>query len=344
LLYIYPMENAPDAPDFQKKLFDQIREKLPADKSFVHEIAELLCISYDSAYRRIRGEKPLDMTELQKLAAAFKLSLDALFKLKGNKILFDYFTIEPDKLGMKEWLSMILADTKRIYESSDRKIIYAAKDPPVFHNFQIPELAAFKIFFWQKTLCQFPEFEDRKIRLDEADEEIINIGRQLLSVSNKIPTVEIWNEDTFNITLRQIEYYMISGYFQKADDILNLLDKLEKWVNHMRKQAELGFKYLYSEPADGIEGSFSMYENEVVLNDNTILVRRDDATTVYLTFNTLSLLISKSPSFCSNVENYFNKLIRKSTLISISGSKDRDRFFNKLLTAIEIFRNRIGHS
>ncbi len=328
-------------PDFQRNLFNQIRERIPAEGSFVHEIAELLSISYDSAYRRIRGEKPLDMLELQKLASAYKLSLDALFTLKGNKILFDYFTLEPDKLGMKEWLSMILADTKRIYESSDRKIIYAAKDPPVFHNFQIPELASFKIFFWQKTLCQFPEFEDKQIRLDDADTEIINIGRQLLSVSNKIPTIEIWNEDTFNITLRQIEYYMISGYFEKADDILNLCDKLEKWVNHMRKQAEYGFKYLYGEPAEGIEGSFSMYENEVVLNDNTILVRRDDVTTVYLTFNTLSLLISQSPFFCSNVENYFNKLIRKSTLVSVSGAKDRNRFFNKLLLTIDTFRKKI---
>ena len=163
----------------------------------------------------------------------------------------------------------------------------------------------------------------------------------MLSVSNKIPTIEIWNEDTFNITLRQIEYYMISGYFEKADDILNLCDKLEKWVNHMRKQAEYGFKYLYGEPAEGIEGSFSMYENEVVLNDNTILVRRDDVTTVYLTFNTLSLLISQSPFFCSNVENYFNKLIRKSTLVSVSGAKDRNRFFNKLLLTIDTFRKKI---
>lgn len=325
----------------QKILFEEIRSRLPADVSFVHEVAELLGISYDSAYRRIRGEKPLNIDDLQKLAAAFDLSVDSLFKLKGNKILFDYFTLEPEKLNIKEWLSLILADTKKIYEAGEREIIYAAKDPPVFQNFQIPELAAFKIFFWQKTLCHFPEFRERTLRLDDVDMDVINMGRQLLSVSNKIPTIEIWNEDTFNITLRQIEYYKVSGYFDKEDDILNLCDKLEKWVNHLRDQAEHGFKYIYGEPAEGIQNSYQMYENEVVLNDNTILVRRDNNTSVYLTFNTLSLLISQSPVFSSNVEIYINKLITKSNLMSVSGAKARNRFFNKLLWTIEDFRKRI---
>jgi hypothetical protein len=325
----------------QKTIFEKIRSKLPSDASLVHEVAELLCISYDSAYRRIRGEKALNIVDLHKLAVSYELSIDSLFNLKANNILFDYFTLEPQKLSIKQWLELILSDTKKIYEARDKEIIYAAKDPPVFQNFQIPELAAFKIFFWQKTLCHFPEFKGKKLRLDDVDMAVINTGRQLLSVSNKIPTVEIWNEDTFNITLRQIEYYKVSGYFEKQDDIINLCDKLEKWVNHLRDQAECGFKYIYGEPPEGIENSYRMYENEVVLNDNSILVRKDNATTVYLTFNTLSLLISQSPVFCDNVESYFKKLITKSNLMSVSGAKARNRFFNKLLSTIHAFRKRM---
>ena len=62
-------------PDFQKTLFEQIRERLPTDASFVHEIAELLSISYDSAYRRIRGEKALDIQDLYILADSYSLSM-----------------------------------------------------------------------------------------------------------------------------------------------------------------------------------------------------------------------------------------------------------------------------
>ena len=98
---------------------------------------------------------------------------------------------------------------------------------------------------------------------------------------------------------------------------------------------------MYGEAAEGFDDTFKMYENEVVLNDNSIFVRRDDATTVYLTFNTLSLLVTQSPYFCAKIDNYFTKLIRKSNLISVSGAKERNRFFNKLQTIILDFKKRI---
>jgi transcriptional regulator with XRE-family HTH domain len=329
------------APDIQMDLFEQIRLRLSANTSFVHEIAELLGISYDSAYRRIRGVKTLDLNDLTKLTEKYNISIDALLKFKGNKALFDYYELDHEKFCMKDWVRIILEDTRKINEATEKQIIYAAKDPPIFQQFQFPEIAAFKMFVWQKTLFQFPEFENKIFSLEDFDHEIVDMRKQLLSMSMKIPTIEIWNEDTFNITLRQIEYYVVSGYFKKVDDVYNLCDKLEKWVNHIRKQAELGFKFIYGEPEEGFENTFSMYENEVVLNDNTILITRDNVKIVYLTFNTLSLLITVSPLLCSNVENYLNKLIRKSNLISVSGAKERNRFFNKLLLTISEFRKRM---
>jgi hypothetical protein len=329
------------APDIQKTLFEQIRQRLPAHTSFVHEISELLDISYDSAYRRIRGEKTLDIVDLQKLAQKYNISIDGLLQVGGHRVLFDYLSLDPGKVSMKDWVKLILADTKKIIQAEEKQIIYAAKDPPIFQQFQFPEISAFKMFVWQKTLFQFPEFEDRKFRLDEVDHEIVEMRKQLLSMSLKIPTIEIWNEDTFNITLRQIEYYRISGYFAREDDVYNLYDKLEKWVDHIRKQAKLGFKFIYGEPAEGFENTFSMYENEVVLNDNSILVTRDDHKVVYLTFNTLSLLITQNPALCANVEDYLHKLIRKSNMISISGAKERNRFFNKLQQNISEFKKRL---
>jgi len=329
------------AADIQKTLFEQIRKQLPVNTSFVHEIAELLAISYDSAYRRIRGDKLLDIADIQKLSLKYNVSLDGLLNIQGDRVLFDYFSLDPGRISMKDWVKLILEDTKKINQAAEKHMIYAAKDPPIFQQFQFPEIAAFKMFVWQKTLFQFPEFKDRIFSLEDVDHDFVGMRKQLLSMSLKIPTIEIWNEDTFNITLRQIEYYRISGYFSKPDDVYNLYDKLEKWVEHIKKQASLGFKYIYGEPAEGFENTFSMYENEVVLNDNTILVERDDQKVVYLTFNTLSLLITQNASICANIEDYLNKLIRKSNLISISGSKERNRFFNKLQQNISEFKKRL---
>jgi hypothetical protein len=51
--------------DLQKELFVLIKHTLPSHISLVDEIADLLDISYDSVYRRIRGEKPISLNELK---------------------------------------------------------------------------------------------------------------------------------------------------------------------------------------------------------------------------------------------------------------------------------------
>ena len=328
-------------PGLQQLLFQQVKDKIPDNMSFVHEIAELLGISYDSAYRRIRGEKELSLEELVKLTSKYDISLDSLLNTGGNNVVFRHYSLEATKFKIKEWLTIIMHDIWRIHQARTKEIIYAAKDPPLFHYFHFPELAAFKFFFWEKTLFDFPEHEEKKFRIDDTDPEIVEIGSKILRSSLTIPTVEIWNEDTFNILFRQIEYYWISGYFAKKDDLVNLLDILEKWVKHIQRQADYGFKFLYDQPAEGIENSFMMYENEVVLNDNAIYVKLDNHPTVYLTYNVLSLLISSEPSLCANVEQYMHRLMRKSNLISLTGSKERNRFINKMLATIEQTKSRL---
>jgi hypothetical protein len=328
-------------PNLQQLLFQQIKALIPENLSFVHEIAELLELSYDSAYRRIRGEKELSLDELVKLGSKYHISIDSILNLDSNNVVFRHYSLESSKFKIKDWLTIIQEDMWRIHQCRNKEIIYAAKDPPLFHYFQFPEIAAFKFFFWEKTLFEFPEHEDKRFRIDDLDQEIVDIGRKILNESITIPTVEIWNEDTFNILFRQIEYYWISGYFEKKDDLSNLIDKLEKWVRHIQKQADRGFKFVYDNPVEGIENSFMMYENEVVLNDNVIFVKLDDKSSVYITYNVLSLLITQEPSICGNVEQYMHALMKKSNIISLTGSKARNRFFNRMLYTIEQSKSRL---
>jgi len=327
--------------NIQKAIFQQIKGNLPPNLSFVHEIAGVLGISYDSAYRRIRGDKVLSFEELYKLCAHFKISVDSFCAGTTNKVVFDCHFVEPENFEVTDWLRFILGSVKRFQAAEEREIIYSAKDPPIFHYFQFPEISAFKAFFWEKTLYKFPNLKDSLFRLDDMNPDIQKIGRQILSVSTKIPTIEIWNEDTFNITLSQIEYYWVSGLFAKKDDFLNILDKLEQWILHIQKQAEYGCKFIYGEPAEGLENSFQLYENELVLGDNTVFVKLNGVSIVYKTFNSLNLLYTTKPDFCKKVETYLQGIISSSNLISQVGEKERNRFFNRLLHSVKTFRERV---
>lgn len=64
------------------RFFQYIKTKAPSHISFVDEIADLLAISNDSVYRRIRGGKMISLEEISKIASHFKVSVDQLLNLK----------------------------------------------------------------------------------------------------------------------------------------------------------------------------------------------------------------------------------------------------------------------
>ncbi len=328
----------------QEAIFTEIKSKIPENLSFVHEIAELLGLSYDSAYRRIRGEKILSLEELRTISQRFQISMDSHFQVDLGKISFDNIPIGARNFSIVDWLRKIHDDILKIAAFSDKSIIYAAKDVPFIHFFQIPEIAAFKVFLWQKTLFQLKEYQDKKFSVSRFDDEIQSIGRKILLASTRIPTIEIWNEDTFGIFIRQIEYYWISGLFENENDIWILCNQLENWIRHLQKQADCGYRFLYGQEEHGVVNSYQLYENEVVLNDNTILANLGGFKAVYLTYNVASLLVTDNQDFAGNIEKFMQGLIKNSTLISSSASKERNRFFNKMIAQVEEFRDRVKAS
>ncbi|MEZ5148462.1 MAG: helix-turn-helix transcriptional regulator [Bacteroidales bacterium] len=164
-------------PTIQERLFREIKLKVKEDNSFVHTIAELLHVSYDSAYRRIRGEKIISVDELYKLSKAFDISIDSLFEVKSGKTVFNSVSIEPGKITLKQWLEGILLNLQVLQADQTSQIIYAAKDAPFFHYFHIPELAAFKMFFWEKPV-QVSGFENKPFNLADTDDELQTIGKK----------------------------------------------------------------------------------------------------------------------------------------------------------------------
>jgi hypothetical protein len=324
----------------QEILFQSIKSKLASNISFVHELSELLEISYDSAYRRIRGEKELSLEELKSICLHYKISVDALLNFKSNHVIFNSLAIGEDGFDIEKWLQTLLMAIKKIHGAKEREIIYAAKDIPVFYYFEFPEIAAFKIYFWNKTLIPASGYENKLLTL-EAPEALYETGRQLLSHYIKIPTIEIWSEETISSVLRQIEYCYVSGFFARTEDVYRLCDVLETWLDHVQQQAECGTQFKYGTPCEGIDNSYKLFNNEVLVSDNTILVTTDGQRTSYNTYNVINQLITTNPVFCEQVEHSLRNLMQKSTMISGTSAKERHRFFKILHEKVKTLKSRI---
>lgn len=327
----------------QVALFQYIKDRLPAHISFVHELSELLEISYDSAYRRIRGEKEVSLEELKKICLQYHVSVDLLFALQSGNLIFTNRAIGYDGMTLQHWLEAIYSEIKEIHSYKEKEIIYVAKDIPLFHYFDFPDIAAFKIYFWRKALFPIQESGASDFSFD-LPPEIITLGRQLTNYYRTIPTAELWNEETITSILRQIDFCLISGYFKSKEEPLRLFDALENWIQHVQHQAERGFRFHHGTKPEGIANSYKLYYNDVLLGDNTILASTDGHKSVYLTYNIINLLISNNPMFCSQVESSLQLIMQKSTLISGTSAKERNRFFCHLLEKVNVARQRVQNA
>ena len=107
----------------QLLFFQHLRSILPGHISMVDEIAGLLDISNDSAYRRIRGDKPISFEELQKLCVHYKVSLDQLMNLKSDAFIFTGKLDNDANFGFDEWLKEVLKQYT-VISSFEKKHIY----------------------------------------------------------------------------------------------------------------------------------------------------------------------------------------------------------------------------
>src|SRR5215213_5663299 len=97
-----------EAATIQVNFFQHIKAMLPPHLSLVDEVAELLHISNDSAYRRIRGEKPIAFEELQVLCSHFKVSLDQFLHLRSDSIVFNGRLTDTESFTFTEYLQGVL--------------------------------------------------------------------------------------------------------------------------------------------------------------------------------------------------------------------------------------------
>ncbi|MEI9909240.1 MAG: helix-turn-helix domain-containing protein [Bacteroidota bacterium] len=105
LLQLLPKLNVTmGASSIQVLLFQHIKLLLPSHVAMVDAVADILNISNDSAYRRIRGEKPITPEEMQKLAAHYKISLDQFMHLQSDSFIFTgHLTNESDH-PFEKWM------------------------------------------------------------------------------------------------------------------------------------------------------------------------------------------------------------------------------------------------
>ncbi|MDR2920083.1 MAG: hypothetical protein LBV72_12045 [Tannerella sp.] len=315
--------------EIQKNFFETLKSKLPSHISLAHEVSDLLNISVDSAYRRIRGEKELSISELSTLCEHYDISVDAILNHRSNNIIFkklyhqkndldEYYLYTKDVTERLELISTL---------SGPKEMYYLAREIPFFHLTPYPELALFRVFVCyqmnSKNDVSYDEFLDGIDR-----KKIMDYYHRMLLSYNKIPSKEIWVRDTADATLQLLEYYYELNMFRTPDTCLLLCNQLLQMINNIEKWAETGSK------GDKSNISYKMYLSLICLENSFMMTKWGDITSTTINVFVINGVTTSNESFCTKAEKWFNGIVERSLYISKSSKLERFKFFQEIRTKI----------
>ncbi len=162
----------------QQLFFQHIKSLLPSHLSLIDVISEILGITNDSVYRRVRGEKPITLDEASKLSIHFKISLDQFLNLQSDAFIFSGQLANESDHIFEKWMNETLKQVTYINSFKLKHIYYLAKDLPLMQQFLVPELTLFKSFFWRKSILHYDKMKGAKFSLKNIDDQHVQLGKK----------------------------------------------------------------------------------------------------------------------------------------------------------------------
>ncbi|MBS1655882.1 MAG: hypothetical protein JSU05_13610 [Bacteroidetes bacterium] len=170
----------------------------------------------------------------------------------------------------------------------------------------------------------------KKFDITDIDPQHIELARKIVFWYNKIPSTEIWNIESVNSTITQVMFYHDAHAFLHPDTAKQLLQKVEELIDHIERQAETGLKFSINEKPLSDAGSYRMFNNELILGDNTIFLELDNMRITYLVHSVINFMTTRDEQFNTYMFNVLQNLISRSSQISSVGEKERAHFFERI--------------
>jgi hypothetical protein len=295
----------------------------------IEQLTEMLHISDATMRRKLHGESAFTIDEVFILQERFDFSIDSLAPNASNNrkqfTIKEFALLDTPEKTVENYIDNLLADFGRLGSLGTPHLYYAAKDLPLFCFFSSNALTSFKLYFWYITI-----FDAQATKLKYSSNwlpaSVLEKSKQLYAMYNAIPSTEIWNTETINSTLHQIEFGVNVGNVISKDAI-DILKALHIFIDKLQEQAEQQHK--------NANAIFKMYINEILLLDNTVLFEIGENKLFYLPYQTLNFLSTTDLTFTQKAFEWFGKQTAKSTLISGEAEKDRSRIMNLYRAAIE---------
>jgi len=323
----------------QEHFIKYLKAKSQNNTSFVEDIASVLDIGYDAAYRRVNLKTSLSLEESVILARHYKISLNKLFEVGSQNTILTEISPRPvDEKGLEDWLTESFKSLYPLTQLKSASIIYSAKDIPIFHTLKDTYLSRYKIYVWLKD--NDLNMTRNKISFDDfiktIPDSLLQSAFKTGELYKNINISEIWTNTTINGSLQQVLYYYEAGLVSKKLALL-ICDDIEDVFKNLEKQA-------IQQVITGSKNKavYNLYLNEIHTMSNTIMVVTPHQKAFFSPFTVLSYFKVEHQPTCDLMYAYYQKFMSSSKLLVNTGEKDRTLFFNRMHRKINKLRDQIN--
>ena len=288
------------------ELISTMREVTPKEGNLANVLVDILCMSKEAIYRRLRGEVAFTFSEVAIIAGQLGISLD---KIIGNSMssgaMFDLNVL--NLADPMDTYYEILVRYQRLfrYVKTDptTEVVTASNTIPYTFYAPYEHLSKFRIGRWL--------YQNERLRTPASLSDIV-LPEKLLKVQKELledvrlvrKTCFILDENLFSSFVKEIKYFSELGLVSTTD------------VEDMKKEFHNG-------------NGLSVYLSNVNFEATYSYVEKAGFQICFLRVYSINSMDSRDSKICDYQKKWIHSLKRHSTLISQSGEIQRMMFFNE---------------
>ena len=309
-------------------IVSEILRRIPGGVSSVNYLMNLLDLSRESVYRRIRGDIMFTFDEIVKLSLDLGLSVDELIgRDKTDRVFFDM--VNDMSVGQGESLSLLLNNMQnyavKVNKADHTEAVVAMNQLFAFMAIDLELLFRFFSYKWAHQV--------REVPLNFYFSEY-GLPAEFVSLQNKIKyhnrfsgdITVILDQDIFLNTMKSIAYYYKRELITK-NELTALKSELHEVIDRMARIIYKG--------VDESGNKYFFYLSFLSIDSNSIFTRYGNNMVSHFWVYSVSPISVSNVDVCIMHKEWLGSLKKYSALISHSNEIMQVEFFNKQYEYLE---------
>lgn len=300
-----------------------LKDHIPEGVKLVPFLMNLLNISRESAYRRLRNEIAYTVEEVAILAPELKISFEDIFNNSENKSKA-YLSLDTASEGSPSdnYVHMMRMTTAALNKATDNqytKAFFVGNKIPNSLLLNYDLLSKLRYIKWIHRTHDLP----MNSRFSEmiVSEEVLNAHKEYIEASKKVNYYTgIFDYNIIQAAINTIKFYYRRGFITDRD-ALEMKEELLSVLDRIESIARTG-KSMYS--VDNV-----LYLSYVPIESNIILFEFDEGMSIHLLASGKEPIITSNLNVCEGQKQWIESLLKFSVSITCSNELLQSDFFSK---------------